>query len=71
LKRNSGRWPRACFQRKAQDKLIDAIWNLEKCASVTKLMALMKADVRRSRQEAPSRETCDGAQGESEAVLEE
>jgi 2-methylcitrate dehydratase len=32
---------------KAQDKLIDAIWNLEKCASVSKLMALMKADVRK------------------------
>jgi len=30
---------------KAQDKLIDAIWNLEKCASVSKLMVLMKADV--------------------------
>jgi 2-methylcitrate dehydratase len=30
---------------KAQDKLIDAIWNLEKCASVAKLMALMKVDV--------------------------
>ena len=32
---------------KAQDKLIDAIWNLEKCASVSKLMALMKADVKK------------------------
>jgi len=32
---------------KAQGKLIDAIWNLEKCASVTKLMALMKADVKK------------------------
>jgi 2-methylcitrate dehydratase len=32
---------------KAQAKLIDAIWNLEKCASVTKLMALMKADVKK------------------------
>jgi 2-methylcitrate dehydratase len=32
---------------RAQDKLIDAIWNLEKCATVTKLMALMKADVGR------------------------
>src|SRR5258708_3987687 len=30
---------------KAQDKLIDAIWNLEQCRSVAKLMALMKADV--------------------------
>jgi 2-methylcitrate dehydratase len=32
---------------KAQDKLINAIWNLEKCGSVTKLMALMKADVKK------------------------
>src|ERR1700746_2157383 len=32
---------------KAQDRLIDAIWNLEKCASVAKLMALMKADVKK------------------------
>jgi 2-methylcitrate dehydratase len=32
---------------KAQGKLIDAIWNLEKCTSVSKLMALMKADVRK------------------------
>jgi 2-methylcitrate dehydratase len=32
---------------KGQAKLIDAVWNLEKCASVTKLMALMKADVRK------------------------
>ena len=32
---------------KAQDRLIDAIWNLEKCASVSKLMALMKADVKK------------------------
>src|SRR6202140_4876196 len=31
---------------KAQGKLIDAIWNLEKWASVSKLMALTKADVR-------------------------
>jgi 2-methylcitrate dehydratase len=31
---------------KAQDKLIAAIWGLEKCASVSKLMALMKADVK-------------------------
>jgi len=31
---------------KAQDKLVNAIWNLDKCDSVAKLMALMKADVR-------------------------
>jgi 2-methylcitrate dehydratase len=30
----------------AQNKLKDAIWNLEKIGSVSKLMALMKADVR-------------------------
>ena len=39
---------------KAQDKLIAAIWELEKCASVSKLMALMKADVKRSRRHAGS-----------------
>ncbi|MGA7574606.1 MAG: MmgE/PrpD family protein, partial [Terriglobales bacterium] len=32
---------------KAQNKLIETIWNLEKCASVSKLMALMQADVKR------------------------
>jgi 2-methylcitrate dehydratase len=32
---------------RAQKKLKDAIWNLEKIGSVSKLMALMKADVRR------------------------
>jgi 2-methylcitrate dehydratase len=31
----------------AQKKLKDAIWNLEKIGSVSKLMAMMKADVRR------------------------
>jgi len=31
--------------QQAQAKLKDAIWNLEKIGSVTKLMALMKADV--------------------------
>jgi 2-methylcitrate dehydratase len=30
----------------AQRKLKDAIWNLEKASSVSKLMALMKADVK-------------------------
>src|ERR1700689_3266579 len=29
---------------KAQSKLMDAIWHLEKCESVGKLMVLMKAD---------------------------
>ena len=37
------------LSRKAQDRLIDAIWNLEKCASVSKLMALMKADVKKTK----------------------
>src|SRR5215475_12835179 len=32
---------------KAQKKLKDAIWNLEKIGSVSKLMALMKADVKK------------------------
>ncbi|MFZ0797663.1 MAG: hypothetical protein WAM98_07735, partial [Terriglobales bacterium] len=32
---------------KAQDKLIEAIRSLEKCESVSKLMALMKADVKK------------------------
>ena len=34
---------------RAQKKLKDAIWNLEKVGSVSKLMALMKADVRKVR----------------------
>jgi hypothetical protein len=33
----------------AQKKLKDAIWNLEKIGSVSRLMALMKADVRAKR----------------------
>ena len=35
------------LSKKAQDKLIAAIWNLEKTPSVSKLMALMKADVKK------------------------
>ncbi len=35
------------LSKKAQKKLIDAIWNLEKVGSVSKLMALMKADVKK------------------------
>jgi 2-methylcitrate dehydratase len=35
------------LSKKAQDKLIAAIWDLEKSPSVTKLMALMKADVKK------------------------
>jgi len=34
---------------KAQKKLKDAIWSLEKLGSVSKLMALMKADVKKTR----------------------
>jgi 2-methylcitrate dehydratase len=34
------------LSKKAQEKLKDAIWNLEKVGSVSKLMALMKADVK-------------------------
>jgi len=34
------------LSKKAQEKLKDAIWNLEKVSSVSKLMALMKADVK-------------------------
>jgi 2-methylcitrate dehydratase len=41
----------------AQKKLKDAIWNLEKAGSVSQLMALMKADVRKkaTRKAAPKR----------------
>ncbi|MFY9661043.1 MAG: MmgE/PrpD family protein, partial [Terriglobales bacterium] len=35
------------LSKKAQDKLIAAIWNLENCGSVSKLMVLMKADAKR------------------------
>jgi len=38
----------------AQKKLKDAIWNLEKVGSVSKLMALMKADVRKKNKGASS-----------------
>ena len=34
------------LSKRAQEKLKDAIWSLDKLASVSKLMALMKADVR-------------------------
>jgi 2-methylcitrate dehydratase len=39
----------------AQKKLKDAIWNLEKTGSVSKLMALMKADVRAKKSSATKR----------------
>jgi 2-methylcitrate dehydratase len=34
------------LSERAQKKLKEAIWNLEKAGSVSKLMALMKADVK-------------------------
>lgn len=37
------------LSQKAQKKLKDAIWSLEKLGSVSKLMALMKADVKRTK----------------------
>ena len=37
------------LSQKAQKKLKDAIWSLEKLGSVSKLMALMKADVKRAK----------------------
>jgi len=41
----------------AQKKLKNAIWNLEKLGSVSKLMGLMKADVRRRRSQQVRRKT--------------
>jgi 2-methylcitrate dehydratase len=35
------------LSEKAQKKLIGTIWGLEKCASVTRLMAMMKADAKK------------------------
>jgi 2-methylcitrate dehydratase len=43
------------LSQRAQKKLKDAIWSLEKIGSVSKLMALMKADVRAKK--APSKQT--------------
>src|SRR5271168_5339374 len=43
------------LSQNAQKKLKDAIWSLEKIGSVSKLMALMKADVRAKK--APSKQT--------------
>ncbi len=37
--------------KKAQDKLIAAIWRLEKCASVSKLMRMMRGDEELQRSE--------------------
>jgi len=35
------------LSKSARKRLVDAIWNLEKIGSVSKLMAMMKADVKR------------------------
>lgn len=43
------------LSKRAQDKLIAAIWSLDKCASVPKLMALMKSDKRVSKSKMKSR----------------
>ncbi len=43
------------LSKKAQEKLKDAIWNLEKVGSVSKLMALMKADVKAKKKAAPGK----------------
>ncbi|MGC2197177.1 MAG: hypothetical protein WA628_21045, partial [Terriglobales bacterium] len=51
---------------KAQQKLRDAIWNLEKIGSVSKLMALMKADVKTK--EAFCRKEEDGRDGQQEEI---
>jgi 2-methylcitrate dehydratase len=42
------------LSERAQKKLKGAIWNLEKVGSVSKLMALMKADVRKKNKGASS-----------------
>src|SRR5207302_1382358 len=39
----------------AQKRLVDAIWNLEKVASVSKLMALMKADAKKKSAHRPAK----------------
>ena len=41
----------------AQKKLVDAIWNLEKVGSVAKLMAMMKADVKKKAAHGTSKKT--------------
>ena len=43
------------LSKKAQQKLKDAIWNLEKIGSVSKLMTLMKADVKKKAAPAKTR----------------
>jgi len=43
------------LSKNAQDKLIGAIWNLEKCASVTKLMALMTSDIKKKKKTGAAR----------------
>jgi len=45
------------LSKKAQQKLKEAIWNLEKVGSVSKLMALMKMDVRAKKVAAPAKKS--------------
>jgi 2-methylcitrate dehydratase len=45
------------LSKNAQKKLMDAIWNLEKVGSVSKLMAMMKADVKRGATHGTSKKT--------------
>jgi len=45
------------LSKSAQKKLVDAIWNLEKIGSVSKLMAMMKADVKRRAMHGTSKKT--------------
>jgi 2-methylcitrate dehydratase len=45
------------LSKNAQKKLMDAIWNLEKVGSVSKLMAMMKADVKRGATRGTSKKT--------------
>jgi 2-methylcitrate dehydratase len=43
------------LSERGQKRLIDAIWSLEECASVSKLMGMMKADVKRTATMTPKR----------------
>ena len=45
------------LSKSAQKKLVDAIWNLDKIGSVSKLMAMMKADVKKKASHGTSKKT--------------
>ena len=45
------------LSKNAQNKLADAIWNLDKIGSVSKLMAMMKADVKKKASHGTSKKT--------------